>query len=176
MHDSSAKLDNLYLASRLIRRGLRVPIVQSLTGVNIRRLRAMWAHAKGSRASRGKLPEACLAYINNRDDAAMLTAFAVFYRQTYGTFRTDADRLLDAVDEFSVIVEIDINAAYYVLRDLSCGIVSIVRCSNCDGRYIHDPRHRAACRCPFCGSFPTASCHIEDGRVDFHQRPHPRLV
>lgn len=151
----SASLDQLLSASRLISRGLRVPIVQSLTGVNIRRLREMWADTNERRASRGKLPEACLGFIQNRSDLSLLSAFAVFYERLYPSFQVDADRLLEALDEFAVIAEININAAYYVLRDLGCGIVSLAHCDNCKGHHIYDPRHRVACKCPFCGSLPT---------------------
>lgn len=150
-----AELSNLDLAHRLVRAGMRLSVITHMTGVGVRTLRSWWKEIHGTRPSNGKLPDSVLAFIESRGDAATLAAFACFYRAVYGA-AVKGDHLLDACERFRWICgPIDINAAYYAVRDVRAGIVRLVRCPECDAKYLYDEhRRRHGDRCPFCGTRP----------------------
>ena len=149
------ELANLDLAHRLVRAGMRLSVIVHMTGVGVRTLRAWWKEIHGTRPSNGKLPDSVLAFIEDREDAAKLAAFACFYRALYGP-AVNGDHLLDACERFRWLCgPIDINAAYYAVRDVRAGIMHLVLCPECDAKYLYDEhRRRHGDRCPFCGTRP----------------------
>lgn len=149
------ELSNLNLAHRLVRAGMRLSVIGHMTGVGVRTLRAWWKEIHGTRPSNGKLPDSVLAFIESREDAAKLAAFACFYRALHGQ-EFSGDSLLDACEQFRrVCGSIDINAAYYAVRDVRARIMRLVRCRECGARYLYDENHRRhGDRCPFCGTRP----------------------
>lgn len=145
-----SELENLRLARDLISAGLRLTIVQALTGVGVRTLRQWWKHVHGIRPSNGKLPESVLSFIKDKDSAARLSAFAAFHRRLHGSELT-AESLLTTWREYQQICgAIDINAAYFAARDVKARIVVLQRCQECNAGFIYDAGSRHTDRCPFC--------------------------
>lgn len=144
------ELENLHLAHDLIRAGLRLSIVRGLTDIGTRTLRQWWKDIHGVRPSNGKLPETVLAFIKNQDNAALLSAYAVFHKRLFGKSLT-AESLLASWREFEkVCSKIDINAAYFAVRDVRAQIVMLASCNTCSAAFIYDVGSKHTDRCPFC--------------------------
>lgn len=151
-----SELENLQLAHKLIRAGLRLSIVRGMTNVGTRTLRQWWHEIHKVKPSNGKLPESVLSFIKNKDTAAMLSAYAALYRRLYGA-ELSATTLLSTWREFQRLAgSIDINAAYYASRDVKVGIVMLPRCQTCNAAFIYDAGSRYTDRCPFCDTKVTA--------------------
>lgn len=144
------ELKKLKDACDLIRAGMRPSIVRGLTGVSSLTLRKWWKDIHKAKPSNGKLPETVLSYIKDYDSAAVISAYAAFHTRLRGKELTP-DGLLATWREYSQIcVPIDINAAYYAIRDIRAKIVVIAKCSVCNAAYIYDVSSKHTCRCPFC--------------------------
>jgi predicted Zn-ribbon and HTH transcriptional regulator len=46
---------------------------------------------------------------------------------------------------------IDVNAAWYAIRDVKAELVSWGRCKQCKATYIFDTELRETSKCPYCG-------------------------
>lgn len=157
-------LNNLIIARDLISAGLRLPIVGRLTGVGTRILRKLWKEIHGTSPKNGRLPDTVLSFIEDYDSAAKLAAFVAIHKTIYGVsvpasvddklnhLSLTPQSLLSAWREFQIIstANLDINAAYYAVRDVSIQIVMFIKCRTCDARFIYDPRKKYTECCPFC--------------------------
>ncbi|MEO1767673.1 FlhC family transcriptional regulator [Thiobacter aerophilum] len=145
-----AELENLQLAHALIRAGLRLSIVRGMAGIGTRTLRQWWKDVHGVRPPNGKLPESVLSYIKDKDSASRLSAFVALHRRLHGSELTP-ESFLTTWREFQRICgPIDINAAYFAVRDVKVGIVAFPRCDQCNAGFIYDAGSRHTDRCPFC--------------------------
>jgi len=145
-----AELQKLRLAHALIQAGLRLSIVRGMTGIGTRTLRQWWKDIHGVRPSNGKLPESVLSFIKDKDSAARLSAFAAFHRRLYGSELTPESLLTTWREYQRLWGAIDINAAYFAVRDVRAWIVSLSRCRACRAIFIYDVGSRHTDRCPFC--------------------------
>lgn len=159
-----ADLDNLVIARDLISAGLRLPIVRILTGVGIKILRTLWKDIYGSSPKNGRLPDTILSFIDSYDSAAKLAAFVAIHKTVYGVsvpasvddklnyLPMTPQSLLNAWRDFQLIstTDLDINAAYYAVRDVSMQIVMLTKCRSCDARFIYDSGKKHTECCPFC--------------------------
>ncbi len=119
------ELESLELARDLIQAGLRLSIVRGMTRIGTRTLRQWWKDVHGVRPSNGKLPESVLSFIKDKDSAARLSAFATLHRRVNGV-NFSAATLLTTWREFqSVCGPMDINAAYFAVRDVRARIVML---------------------------------------------------
>lgn len=149
-----AELERLQLAHELIRAGLRLSIVRGLTGIGTRTLRQWWKDAHGAKPSNGKLPESVLSFMKDRDSSARLSAFAALHKRLHGATLSPGS-LLTTWREFQRICgPIDINAAYFAVRDIKAHIVTLAHCGVCNAAFIYDVGSRHTERCPFCGTSP----------------------
>lgn len=152
-----ANLRAMTTAADLVRRRMRLSIVSSLTGVSQRTLRTLWKETHGEGAPNGKLPESVLSFITTPKAAADVAAFINLHLQQWGSVKTiDPEHLLHTVDTGARIgQEINVNAAYYALRDLRAGFISFPKCSGCGAKFVFDvSAGRNADRCPFCAQMP----------------------
>lgn len=151
-----AQLDALTTASKLIGMNLRLTIVGALTGVSDRTLRKLWREIHGKSSSNGKLPESVLSFITSRQAAADIAAFMGVYLHQCGPVKTiDPNKLMHALELCSrMSMNININIAYYGLRDLRAGFISFPKCSGCGARFIFDTEKKHTNRCPFCNQSP----------------------
>lgn len=156
---------NIQVACELMETGLRLPLVNSLAGIESRRLlRSLWNEIHGHSPSSGKLPNSVISYIKDYQSAAELSAFVALYKSLY-TNQTDTSNylktgrielrpwtLLETWKEYKKLtgICIDINAGYYAVRDVIFKIVLYTACSTCTANFIYDPSKRYTERCPFC--------------------------
>jgi len=158
------EIQNIQVACDLIESGLRLSLVSSLSGVESRvLLRDLWKEIYGHRPSPGKLPDSVIRYIKNYQTAAELAGFVSFYRsiqESQGALNEIRNfnlvlnplTLLETWKEFKKLTGtcIDINAGYYVVRDIIFEVVLYVTCGSCSASFIFDPSKRHTERCPFC--------------------------
>ena len=144
------ELESLQLAHDLIQTGLRLSIVRGMTRIGTRTLRHWWKEVHGVRPSNGKLPESVLSFIKDKDSAARLSAFAALHRRVNG-MNLSAASLLTTWREFQRICgPMDINAAYFAVRDVRARIVMLSQCPVCHATFIYDAGSRHTGQCPFC--------------------------
>ena len=144
------EIENMSLVRDLIGAGLRISLVASLTKVHPRTLRSWWKEIHGKPPSNGKLPETVLSFIKNQDDAATVSAYAALHHRFYGC-TLSAGSLLTSWREFRrLCAPLDINAAYYAVRDIKVGSVTLMSCCQCKASFIYDSTKKATSRCPFC--------------------------
>lgn len=144
-------LENLNLSRQLIERGMRLSLIGALTDVSIGWLRDAYRDIHGEQAKPGKTPESCLPFLGRIPDRAQCSSFASFYRSVNGDYAMSAERLITTADSFQrVCGEFDINAAYFVCRDLHAGLITSSWCDDCNLTYIPDTPNRRDAPCPFC--------------------------
>lgn len=145
------ELNNMRLAHDLVRARLRLSIVRGLTGVGTKTLRQWWKEIHGVRPPNGKLPETVLSFIRSAETAAVISAYSAFYMRLCGHEVMPASGLFTTWLEFNrFFLPIDINAAYFAIRDLRARIVVLARCSACSAVFIYDVGNTHTECCPFC--------------------------
>lgn len=146
------EFEGLRLASDLIRAGLRLSIVRGLTKIGTRALRQWWKDIHGVKPSNGKLPETVLSFIRDQNSAAVVSAYAALHLRLRGT-DLSPEALLSVWREFQrLCAPIDINAAYFAIRDVRARIVVLAHCNVCSAAFIYDAGSKHTDRCPFCGT------------------------
>lgn len=160
-------IKNIQIACDLIESGLRLPLVNSLSGIESKRLlRGLWKEICGEKPNPGQLPDSVIRYIRDYQSAAELSGFVALYRsiqenqdqiESYNKVRNsklllNPLTLLETWRAFKKLtgVSIDINAGYYVVRDIIFEIVLYATCRSCSASFIFDPSKRHTERCPFC--------------------------
>mgnify|MGYP000973850670 CR=1 FL=1 len=144
-------LETYQLADALIRSGLRISIVASLTGLSVKWLRQTHVHLFGVSPVNGRLPDNCLSFTQNYEAAARLSSFVTLHMGLHGGPVAGGKELLTTWREYERLCgAIDINAGYYVCRDVRVSIVSLMRCSHCRTLYIYDGKRRYTSQCPYC--------------------------
>lgn len=145
-----AELENLRLAHALIHAGLRLSIVRGMTNIGTRTMRQWWKEVHGTKPSNGKLPESVMSFIKDKDSAARLSAFAALHKRLHGSELTPESLLTTWREYQRLCGPVDINAAYFAVRDVRAWIVSLARCRVCNASFIYDTGSRHTERCPFC--------------------------
>ena len=148
------ELENSRVAHELIRLRLRVPIVHYLTSIHPKPLRLRWRQVHGESPHNGKLPDSVRPFITNPMMLAKLSSFVALYnRLDEGAGRSvTAAMLLSAWEVHGRVGSggLDINAAWYAIRDVRSRIVGWERCARCQAMYIYEPNVSHARSCPFC--------------------------
>ena len=146
-----AKLDQMLLARELIQAKLRLSIVASLTGVTLEPLRKMWKGLHGERSSNGKLPESALSFVNSVQMVTNLSSIVLLHQKLHKTKEITPTNLLATWRAHAELLgPIDINAAYYVLRDVRSNFLTVMQCGKCSVKYIYDRELSLTSRCPYC--------------------------
>jgi hypothetical protein len=148
------ELENSRVAHELIRLKLRVPIVHYLADIHPKPLRLRWRQLHGESPPNGKLPDSVRPFITNAMALARLSSFVALYnRLDDGDGRTVTAAMLLSVWEVHCRLDkegLDINAAWYAIRDVRSRIVGWQRCARCQAMYIYEPNVSHARSCPFC--------------------------
>jgi hypothetical protein len=149
---NSTSINNYLLAYRLIKLGLRPPIVRYLTDLSWRATTDLWLAIHGRPKAGGKLPESVFRYMINFVAAANISSFAAMHIKFFpNQTRLGAEELLISYTEFiSIDPSFDINVAYRVVMDLCVGIVALRKCPNCMASYVSSKEHYITKKCPFC--------------------------
>lgn len=151
-----ADIKRLNTASELIKAGLRLSHIVALTDLTPRPLRKMWLETHGKGPPNGKLPESVLSFVHNQAASATISTFiTVHLSQFKSVSRIEPEDLVQSWKMVSRLgAPLDINAAYYGLRDLRAGFISFPKCRQCGAHHIFDTGSTLTSRCPFCGNAP----------------------
>jgi len=151
---SPEDLENSRVAHELILLKLRVPIVHYLTNINAKPLRLRWWQLHNESPPSGKLPDSVLSFIADAMMLANLSSFvAIYNRVDDGDGMSITAAMLLRVWKMHCRVgnnNLDINAAWYAIRDVRSKIVGWQRCSLCQTMFIFEPDTAHARSCPFC--------------------------
>ena len=151
---SPEDLERHRIAHELIRLRLRLPIVDHLTGINIKPLRRLWNAMHPDSPPNGRLPESVRGFITNSFTAAELASFVAIYSRLApnGENHIDASLLLRSLDMHHRLAhrQLDINAAYFAVRDVRAKIVDLRRCRRCQTSFIYSVSAFHMRSCPFC--------------------------
>lgn len=140
---------------------MRLTVVQRVTGVNSRTLRSLWHEINHNNPSSGRLKDTVSNSIRSYEEATKLAAFVSLYKTIYhnkkkftysaNNIQFDTTILIEAWEDFRKLNdEININLAYYAIRDMSAGIVQQKECQACNAIYIYDYSRKITSNCPFC--------------------------
>jgi len=141
-------------ALELMKAGLRVPLVHSMTSVSLRALRSQWKEIYGEDSVPGRMPASVLACIEKGQSPMIMSTAVSAYLAVQDTNRGDV------VDTFLLAWNItkkmasdaDINAAWYAIRDTKAGLVLWVECNSCEANHIFAVELKKTNSCPYCGS------------------------
>ncbi len=151
---SPEELENHRIAHELVRLKLRLPIVNHLTKIHIKPLRLRWREIHSESPPNGRLPESVRPFIVDAITAAELAGFVAVYQRLdrANDTRVSAMMLLRAREMHLRMAhrELDINAAYFAVRDVRAKIVEWRRCGRCQTFYIFDINEFHARSCPYC--------------------------
>lgn len=144
-------------AAILIEGGMRIALVHSLTGLPMRLLRDMWSGIHGELKPPGRMPYNSIAYIKNGQSVTDLATVVSVYLCAEKERRTSIESFLTAWEVAMITVDsgsnLDINAAWYAVRDVKAGIITWCRCNRCGASYIFDSRiTRKSDGCNYCGT------------------------
>ncbi len=151
------EMDRYRDAYALVRRGLRVTIISALTGLRPHYIQKMWQEVHGVSSIKGQLPASVHAFIKSLEGAAKVsgyTAFALSKGIEQGAVEQalTAKALLKSVEEYEWLagLSIDINLAYFALRDVVTRIVEWRRCAFCGAGHMYSLASISLRGCPFC--------------------------
>ncbi len=151
---SPEELENSRVAHELIRLRLRVPIVHYLTNIHSKPLRLRWRQLHNEKPPNGKLPESVRSYICDAMMLANLSSFvAIYNRVDDSESKSITAAMLLRVWKMHCRIgndNLDINAAWYAIRDVRSKIVGWQRCNRCQTMFIYEPNESHARSCPFC--------------------------
>lgn len=145
-------------AASLIRDGMRIALAHSITGVSWRMLREVWEACHGEdNTPPGRMPGDTIAYINSGQSPLALATVVSVYLSAEKEHRSPVDAFMSAWEVAKLFSEgpaaIDINAAWYAVRDVKSGLISWGHCKNCKAGYLLDTKQtkKIDC-CPYCGT------------------------
>lgn len=151
---------NWDIACSLVNRGMRLPLVHALTGLCLSRLRHLHKAVNGKSAPPGRTPEYAHVLIKNRDQALEAAKFINYYdlisrQQGNGAsgFRAVNPKvMLESYNFYAQMTKapLNINLAWYIIRDLGSGRLTSRRCSKCGILYVIAHENEALQTCPMC--------------------------
>jgi len=166
-------------AIELVRRGARVAVVCTLTGLSVRPVRELYPQLRGCSPPRGPVHDTGCRMIKTRRQQAHASLFAVLYERFSGDAvcrATAPQPLIAAHDLYLEFVaragdppEIDINVAWVIARDLRIGSSRLVPCEQCQIAYLVSENSRVREGCPICSVY--ARLGESEGRKQAKPRP-----
>lgn len=160
MNTGDLFIKNLISTTTLVREGMRTTLVHAMTGADWRTLRKIWQDIYGETTTRpGRLPVNTFAYLRQGQTSLLLSTIVAVYltveKRANPQTASPAEMFLQAWEARKLFIEsgmeIDINAAWYAIRDVKAGLVSWGRCRQCKATYIFDTEFRETNNCPYCG-------------------------
>lgn len=135
-------------AIKMIKAGVRPPVVHLATGLPKSRLRDLYKQTHGVPAPRGKVPASAARQIKSLHEAMEAMVFARLYLNMAGEMKqADHGQQMDSslvVDAYQIYARtlacqpLDVTLAWYLARDLRDGALQVRRCQNCHTEYLYD--------------------------------------
>lgn len=145
-------------ATSMIRDGMRIALAHSITGVSWRMLREVWEACHGTNNTPpGRMPSDTIAYIKSGQSPLALATVVSVYLSAEKEHKSPVDAFMAAWDVAKLFSEgpsaIDINAAWYAVRDVKSGLISWGCCKHCKAGYLLDTKQtKKTDSCPYCGT------------------------
>lgn len=149
-------------AAYLIKNGMRIALAHSITGMSWRSLRDLWDDAHGTdMPPPGRMPCSTVAYIRAGQSQVALSTLVTVYLSLEKEYQAPTDAFISAWESTRLFTDknapLDINAAWYAVRDTKAGRVAWCKCKDCKAGYFFDAKEtRKKSKCPFCGSMGNA--------------------
>lgn len=146
-------------AYKMIRAGVRPPVVHLATGLAKPKLRELYQEIHGRPATRGRVPENAYRLINSKAEAMEALVFAVMYREQAGLHSSTLNQklnsglVLDAYEDYRgkvALAPLSLTAAWYVARDIRNGQIVFRTCRKCHLEYLYEPRSAFMRACLLC--------------------------
>lgn len=150
---------NWDIASSLVKIGMRLTQVHALTGVCPNRLRHLHKTVNGQSAPPGRMPEYAHLLLKSREQAMEAANFLNYYNLlskqgngSTGYQAADPQVMLKAFKVYvkTTLAPMNINLAWYIIRDLGSGRLDARRCSGCGILYLFSHANEALQSCPMC--------------------------
>lgn len=160
---TARKQDELRLwdfARYLCADGARPTLIESLTNLPLAPLRELWAHFHGARPTKGPLPERARAQLPNTRHAAHASIFLESFATIAGYHADEAETidlgvLISAHIAYRAVLPaqeqyLTSPVCWLILRDIRQERLSVIYCTGCQTRYVHDLQQDALRCCPHC--------------------------
>lgn len=145
-------------ATSLIRDGMRIALVHSITGISRNHLLELRKSMHGGDAPmQGRMPTNTIAYIKNGQSTVALATVVAVYVGAEKKHKSPVEAFMDAWAVAKLFADgatpLDINAAWYAVRDVKAGLISWAYCKNCKAGYLLDTlQTKKTDNCPYCGA------------------------
>ena len=144
-------------AIKLVKYGVRAPIVEILTDVPSGLSNQLWREIHARPSPPGRFPDSVANCLTNLALAAEAAAFVSIYNATdrRNTKYANAPDLIKAITVMRYALpnaRIDSNVLYYAIRDTRSGLVRYRHCTHCNSSFIQCPSKKHTRNCPFCAS------------------------
>lgn len=146
-------------AIKMIKAGVRPPVVHLATGLPKARLRDLYKQTHGVPAPRGKVPGSAARQIKSVHEAMEAMLFARLYlnmlaaSQSSDNGQLDSSLVIDAHNIYARTVAgvpLDVTLAWYLARDLRDGVIQVKRCKKCHTEYLYEPDSPYLRTCYLC--------------------------
>jgi flagellar transcriptional activator FlhC len=150
---------DIEIATKMIERGARPPIVSATVGISKETVRALWRDITGKRPPQGLCPYNCLTKLATHNAATHGNLFFLVYaRRGDEVMRTaDPEEIIAAYDSYEQNMveaghkaEIDFTTAWYIARDLRSLFLEVRYCRTCRLHYIYHADTPTLSDCPYC--------------------------
>lgn len=150
---------NVHLALALVIRKMRTTPAHAMTGIPETDLRRLYRQIHGTSPSSGAIPSTAHLMTSRRRQArlsAFLSVYLGFEGPDHRERPLDAGILVLAYDHFisqfggSDAAEMDLTAAWSLVREYKAGISRFRYCPKCSARHIETQNSDMPLNCPFC--------------------------
>ncbi len=165
----NAQIINTQLyAAALIRDGMRIALVRAITGVSKEVLRDLWSSVHGKDTPQlGRLPFDTIAFVRAGQSLVALSTAVSMYLWAEKEHKTPVEAFVIAWEASKLLVDdageidLDINAAWYAIRDIKAGLVFWHQCKNCKAGFIFGTQiSKKNNNCPYCGMSDTKMIEV----------------
>jgi len=145
-------------AIKMIKAGVRPPVVHLATGLPQARLRELYQQVHGRPAPRGRVPLTAARQIKSVTEAMEAMLFARLYLNMAGdagAFNGHMDSSL-VIDAYHLYVRtlagqaLDVTLAWYLARDIRDGAIKVRACPKCKAEYLYEPDSPFLRTCHLC--------------------------
>ena len=155
-----AELNAWATAIKMIKAGVRPPVVHLATGLPKCRLRDLYKQTHGVPAPRGKVPASAARQIKSVNEAMEAMLFARLYLNMAGKVQpSDNGQQIDSclvIDAHQIYAgtlagkPVDVTLAWYLARDIRDGAIQVKRCQNCHTEFLYEPDSPYLRTCYLC--------------------------
>lgn len=143
-------------ATFLLAEGMRIVLVQSITGMPQRQLSKIKSAYHDTDIPAARLPTSVASFIKAGQSTMILSSLVSTFLATKGQESEVAAGFISAWKAAKLCAgsqQIDINAAWYAVRDVKAGEIAWAKCNECLAGFMPDlfSAKTADC-CPYCGT------------------------